>query len=182
MLSTDLAALYCVEPRSLHQAVKRNAGRFPGDFMFRLTAREFANLRSQTVMSSWGGSRRAPMAFTQEGVAMLSSVLRSPQAVRVNVEIMCAFVHLRGLLVDQGLLGQRLEALEARYDRQFKVVFDAMRALGPSPRTAATTSTPASARSPPSTWPKASSSLSGPLRARWDTVSTPSLDRGRGGG
>lgn len=84
MISTDLSALYGVEPRSLHQAVKRNTARFPGDFMFRLTAQEFRDLRSQIVMSSWG-ARRTPLAFTQEGVAMLSSVLRSPQAIRANV-------------------------------------------------------------------------------------------------
>lgn len=134
MLSPHLAELYAVETRSLHQAVKRNAGRFPSDFMFRLTAEEAANLRSQIVMSSWGGHRRPPYAFTQEGVAMLSSVLRGPQAVHVNVEIMRAFVRLRAVLAENRDLVRRLDELEARYDLQFKGVFDAIRALMAPPQ------------------------------------------------
>jgi len=102
---------------------------FPGDFMFRLTSEEVANLTSQIVMSSWGGHRRAPLAFTQEGVAMLSSVLRSRRAVDVNVTIMRAFVRLRAALIEHRELARRLDELEARYDRQFKAVFDAIRAL-----------------------------------------------------
>jgi hypothetical protein len=97
MLSTSLAELYGVEPRVLMQAVKRNMERFPVDFMFQLSTEEFQNLKSQIVISSWGGARRArPYAFTEQGVAMLSSVLRSARAVRVNVEIMRAFVRLSG--------------------------------------------------------------------------------------
>ncbi len=99
MLSTDLAALYGVEPRSLHQAVKRNGERFPADFMFRLSRQELANLRSQPVMSSWGGARRAPLALTQEGVAMLSSVLRSPQQTVYNIPVdfdAVGSIHLSG--------------------------------------------------------------------------------------
>ena len=100
MLSTDLAKLYGVEPRELVQAVKRNLERFPKDFMFQLTGAEFINLKSQIVISSWGGARRAaPYAFTEQGVAMLSSVLRSPRAVQVNIEIMRAFIKLGRLLV-----------------------------------------------------------------------------------
>lgn len=130
MLSMDLAELYGVEPRVLVQAVKRNIERFPGDFMFQLTKAELANLKSQIVISSWGGLRRAaPYAFTEQGVAMLSSVLRSKRAVRVNVEIMRAFVRLRQMLASHKDLARKLEELERKYDAQFKVVFDAIREL-----------------------------------------------------
>jgi len=130
MLSPDLAALYAVEPRALVQAVKRNIERFPRDFMFQLTRAEFAGLKSQSVTSSWGGARRAtPYAFTEQGVAMLSSVLRSPRAVRVNIEIMRAFVRLRQMLATHSDLARRLDELENKYDTQFRVVFDAIREL-----------------------------------------------------
>jgi hypothetical protein len=130
MLSPHLAELYGVETRVLVQAVKRNIDRFPEDFMFALTEDEFADLKSQIVISSWGGSRRAkPYAFTEQGVAMLSSVLRSQRAVKVNIEIMRAFVRLRQMLAAHADLERRLDALEERYDEQFKVVFDAIRAL-----------------------------------------------------
>ena len=130
MLSTDLAELYQVEPRVLVQAVKRNIARFPKDFMFQLTEEEFSNLKSQIVISSWGGLRRArPYAFTEQGVAMLSSVLRSKRAIQVNVEIMRAFVRLRRMLASNKELARRLDALEKKYDAQFKVVFDAIREL-----------------------------------------------------
>jgi len=130
MLSPDLAALYAVEPRALVQAVKRNIERFPKDFMFQLTRAEFAGLKSQIVTSSWGGARRAPpYAFTEQGVAMLSSVLRSPRAVRVNIEIMRAFVRLRKMLATHADLARRLDELESKYDTQFRVVFDAIREL-----------------------------------------------------
>jgi len=129
-LSTDLARLYQVAPRVLVQAVKRNAVRFPDDFMFQLTREEFGNLKSQIVTSSWGGLRRAtPYAFTEQGVAMLSSVLRSKRAVRVNVEIMRTFVRLRRMLSSNEDLARKLAALERKYDAQFKVVFDAIREL-----------------------------------------------------
>ncbi|MGH9771647.1 MAG: ORF6N domain-containing protein, partial [Candidatus Acidiferrales bacterium] len=122
--------LYGVEPRALVQAVKRNHERFPRDFMFQLTAREFANLKSQIVISSWGGARRAaPYAFTEQGVAMLSSVLRSKRAVLVNVQIMRTFVRLRRLLASHTDLQRRLDDLERKYDKHFKVVFDAIREL-----------------------------------------------------
>jgi len=125
MLSTDLAELYGVEPRILVQAVKRNITRFPQDFMFQLSKEEFSNLKSQVVISSWGGLRRAPpYAFTEQGVAMLSSVLRSKRAIQVNIEIMRAFVRLRQILASNKELAKRLDELEKKYDAQFKVVFD----------------------------------------------------------
>ena len=130
MLSTHLAELYEVEPRVLVQAVKRNIERFPGDFMFQLSAEEFVNLKSQFVTSSWGGARRAaPYAFTEQGVAMLSSVLRSDRAIHVNIEIMRAFVRLRQMLASNTELARKLAALESKYDAQFKIVFDAIREL-----------------------------------------------------
>jgi hypothetical protein len=130
MLSTDLAELYQVEARALVQAVKRNIARFPQDFMFQLTKEEFSNLKSQIVISSWGGLRRAaPYAFTEQGVAMLSSVLRSKRAIQVNIEIMRAFVRLRQILASNKELAKRLDELEKKYDVQFKIVFDAIRQL-----------------------------------------------------
>jgi hypothetical protein len=130
LLDADLAALYEVEVRALVQAVKRNLNRFPDDFMFQLTAEEFAVLRSQSVTSSgWGGRRYRPYAFTEQGVAMLSSVLRSERAVQVNVEIMRAFVRLRQLLATHTDLLRKMDALEKKYDAQFKVVFEAIRQL-----------------------------------------------------
>ena len=130
MLSTDLAGLYQIAPRALVQAVKRNAQRFPRDFMFQLSRDEFQNLKSQIVTSSWGGLRRAsPYAFTEEGVAMLSSVLRSKRAIRVNIDIMRAFVRLRKLLASNEELARKLASLEKKSDAQFKVVFDAIREL-----------------------------------------------------
>src|SRR2546427_12536828 len=127
MLSTDLARLYQVAPRVLVQAVKRNVDRFPKDFMFQLTSAEFRNLKSQFVISSWGGLRRAtPYAFTEQGVAMLSTVLRSKRAVLVNVEIMRAFVRLRQMLAAHADLARKLAALENRYDAQLQIGFDAI--------------------------------------------------------
>lgn len=129
MLDYDLARLYDVETRVLLQAVKRNLERFPSDFTFQLTREESQNLRSQTVMSSWGGRRRLPFAFTEQGVAMLSSVLRSTRAVHVNIEIMRAFVRLRRLAASNAELRRKLDELEKKYDAQFTVVFDAIRQL-----------------------------------------------------
>ena len=130
MLDSDLADLYKVETRILVQAVKRNVERFPSDFMFQLTKDEFEDLKSQIVISSWGGMRRAtPYAFTEQGVAMLSSVLRSKRAVQVNIEIMRAFVKLRQMLTAHKDLERKIAALEKKYDEQFKVVFEAIRAL-----------------------------------------------------
>ena len=129
MLDQDLAELYGVETRVLVQAVKRNIDRFPVDFMFQLSEEEFSNLRSQIVSSSWGGRRTAPYAFTEQGVAMLSSVLHSSTAVQVNIEIMRAFVRLRRMLEKHADLALKLETLEHKYDQQFKVVFDAIREI-----------------------------------------------------
>lgn len=135
MLDRDLADLYGVKTWALNQAVKRNIARFPDDFMFQLTSEESEALRSQSVISrSWGGRRYLPHVFTEQGVAMLSSVLRSTRAIQVNVEIMRAFVRLRQVLSSHKDLARRLEELERRYDAQFKVVFDAIRQLmEPSP-------------------------------------------------
>ena len=130
MLTTDLAELYGVEPRAVVQAVKRNPARFPEDFMFQLSENELVGLKSQTVIPKGrGGSRSLPYAFTEQGVAMLSSVLRSPRAVGVNVEIMRAFVKLRAAAASVQELSRTLAALEKKYDAQFKVVFDAIREL-----------------------------------------------------
>ncbi|MGV7928248.1 MAG: ORF6N domain-containing protein [Spirochaetota bacterium] len=129
ILDEDLARLYEVETRVLVQAVKRNMERFPDDFMFQLSSSEFETLRSQIVISSWGGRRTPPFAFTEQGVAMLSGVLRGKRAVFVNIEIMRVFVRLRRMLADNAELSRRLAALERKYDGQFKVVFDAIRAL-----------------------------------------------------
>jgi hypothetical protein len=129
MLSHDLATLYEVEPRTLNQSVQRNKERFPEDFMFQLTKEEDEILKSQIVISSWGGSRARPYAFTEQGVAMLSSVLRSKRAVKVNIEIMRAFVQLRQLLSTHEALRKKIEAMERKYDDQFLDVFDAINAL-----------------------------------------------------
>jgi len=135
LLSQQLAELYDVETKVLNQAVGRNRERFPDDFMFQLTAEEFANLKSQFVTSSWGGIRTAPYAFTEQGVAMLSGILGSPRAIAVNIEIVRAFVRLRQMLASNAELACKLEALEKKYDGQFKVVFDAIRQLMSPPET-----------------------------------------------
>ncbi len=131
LLDEDLAILYEVETKVLIQAVKRNANRFPADFMFQLTQDEQMALRSQFVTSkkSRGGRRYLPYAFTEQGVAMLSSVLNSPRAILVNIEIMRAFVRLRQILSTHADLARKLAAMEQKYDAQFKVVFDAIRKL-----------------------------------------------------
>jgi hypothetical protein len=158
LLDTDLAELYGVEARALNQAVARNRSRFPDDFMFQLTAEEWekvrsqtvtasnakdsnssqtvmsgkasASLRSQTVISNGKGGRRyMPYAFTEQGIAMLSSVLRSQRAVEVNIAIMRTFVQLRRLMDSNRDLGRRIEAMEKRYDEQFSTVFDAIKQL-----------------------------------------------------
>ena len=126
MFAQDLAELYGVETKVLMQAVMRNIDRFPQDFLFQLTNQEFTNLKSQFVTSSWGGIRKLPYAFTEQGVAMLSSVLRSPRAVAVNIEIMRAFVRMRALIDTNRELAKKLAALEAKYDKQLKVVFQAI--------------------------------------------------------
>jgi hypothetical protein len=138
MLSGDLAGLYEVETKALVQAVKRNIERFPDDFMFQLTREELRDSRSQIVTLEHGKNvKYMPYAFTEQGVAMLSSVLRSPRAVKVNIEIMRTFVRLRQLLATHEDLARKLAALERKYDSQFKVVFEAIRQLmepSPSPK------------------------------------------------
>src|SRR5436305_13556009 len=141
MLDRDLAALYGLATKVLKQAVRRNLDRFPNDFMFVLDTNEFRSWRSQLVTSKADqkGLRYAPMAFTEHGILMLSSVLNSDRAIQVNIEIMRAFVNLRRMLASNVELAGKLKELESKYDRQFKVVFDAIRRL---------MSPPASARKP----------------------------------
>jgi len=136
ILDSDIAALYGVETKMLVRAMKRNLERFPPDFMFQLSQDEFENLRSQFGTSSlWGGRRYAPYAFTEQGVAMLSSVLKSKRAVRVNIEIMRTFVRLREILSTHKNLARKIEEMERTYDGQFRVVFEALRAMmGPPKR------------------------------------------------
>ena len=129
MLDSDLAELYDVTSKVLIQAVKRNIERFPEDFMFQLTREEFDNLRSQIVTSSWGGRRYPPYAFSEQGIAMLSGVLKSKRAIHVNIEIMRAFVKLREMLASNKDLARKLNTLERKYDTQFRVIFDAIREL-----------------------------------------------------
>ncbi|MBI5490993.1 MAG: ORF6N domain-containing protein [Deltaproteobacteria bacterium] len=143
MLDTDLARLYGVPTKVLNQAVKRNLQRFPADFMFRLSVEEArildgsipnAGLRSQIVTSKRGGRRVPPYVFTEHGVAMLSSVLHSPRAVQVNIEIMRAFARLRSIFASHAQLARQLGALERKYDGRFRIVFSAIRRLMASPR------------------------------------------------
>ncbi len=130
ILDADIAGLYGVSVKRLNEAVRRNPRRFPTDFMIQLTNQEVAILRSQFATSrSWGGRRTPPHAFTEQGVAMLSSVLRSERAIDVNVEIMRAFVRLRQMLSSHRDLAAKLAALEKKYDGQFKVVFEAISQL-----------------------------------------------------
>ena len=129
MLDADLADLYKVETKALNRAVTRNADRFPDDFMFLLTDEEAEILRCQFGTSSWGGRRYRHRVFTEQGVAMLSSVLRCNRAIRVNIEIMRAFVQLRQLLSSHADLASKMTVLEKKYDAQFRVVFDAIREL-----------------------------------------------------
>jgi ORF6N domain len=136
MLDADLASLYGVTTGNLNLAVRRNAARFPSDFMFQIPASEIEALRSSSPSLSGGGrgGRRKPAtAFTEQGVAMLSSVLRSPRAIQVNIEIMRAFVRLRHLLATNADLARRLDEMEATYDRQFRVVFQTLRQLMTEP-------------------------------------------------
>ena len=129
MLDRDLAELYGVETKQLKRAVRRNIDRFPADFMFELTKEEFGNLRSHFGTSSWGGTRYKSMAFTEQGIAMLSSVLNSKRAIVVNILIMRAFVKLREMVSSHRDLLHKVEEMERKYDRQFRVVFDAIKQL-----------------------------------------------------
>ncbi|MDO9635141.1 MAG: ORF6N domain-containing protein [Paludibacter sp.] len=129
MLDFDLAEMYQTETKILNQSVKRNAGRFPPDFMFQLTEKEFNFLRSQFVTSKKGGIRRPPYAFTELGVAMLSSVLRSPVAIEINIQIMRAFVELRKLIFGYEDLAQKIQQLEAETNLQFNDIYQALTEL-----------------------------------------------------
>jgi hypothetical protein len=131
LLDSDLAALYGVETKNLNKAVQRNKERFPADFMFQLSPEEHKALRFQsgTSKTGRGGRRHLPYAFTQEGIAMLSSVLRSPRAIQVNLAIMRAFVRLRQLALSVEEVARKLDSLEQKYEGKFKVVFDALRQL-----------------------------------------------------
>src|SRR5437764_4248728 len=130
MLDVDLAKLYGVSTKALNQAFRRNKQRFPSDFAFQLSKEEFDQLRSQIVTSRLHGGRRyRPYAFTEQGVAMLSSVLRSTRAVEVNIAIMRTFVQLRHLMDTNRDLARKVEALEKKYDEQFAVVFEAIKQL-----------------------------------------------------
>jgi ORF6N domain len=129
MLDFDLAELYQIETKRLKEAVRRNINRFPDDFMFELTLKEFENLRSQIASSSWGGVRYTPFAFTEQGVAMLSSVLKSKKAVEVNISIMQAFVFIRHYALSHKDLTEKLKELESKYNNQFKDVYEALNYL-----------------------------------------------------
>jgi len=131
MLDYDLAGLYEVPTMRLNEQVRRNAKRFPPDFMFPLSDHEVAILKSQFAISSggWGGRRTPPLAFTEQGVAMLSAVLKSDRAIDVNIEIMRAFVRMREVLNSSVRFEKQIAVLEARYDHKFKVVFTAIRKL-----------------------------------------------------
>ena len=129
LLDSDLALLYGVETKVLKQAVRRNIERFPEDFMFELTDKEYDNLRSQSVTSSWGGQRYPPFAFTEQGVAMLSGILNSARAIETNIAIMRTFVALRRWMQSNKELAAKIQQLENKYDDKFKVVFNAIRQL-----------------------------------------------------
>jgi len=129
MLDEDLTELYGVTTKRLNEQVKRNRERFPSRFMFQLTMSEFADLRSQNATSRWGGRRTAPYAFTEHGTVMLASVLNSPIAIQVSIEIVQAFIRLHQILASHVELARKLAVLEKKYDAQFKVVFDAIRQL-----------------------------------------------------
>lgn len=136
MIDADLAALYGVPTGNLVRAVKRNKDRFPADFAYQLTQQELTNLICQSGISSshWGGRRSRPHVFTEQGIAMLSSVLHSPRAIAVNIEIMRAFVRLRQLLASHADLARRLAEMESKFDKQFAVVFDAIRKIMEPPQ------------------------------------------------
>lgn len=137
MLDRDLAKLYGVETKYLIRQVRRNIKRFPEDFMYQLTKQELVNLRCQIVTSSWGGRRYLPYVFTQEGIAMLSSVLHSERAIQVNILIMRAFVRLREILLTNKDLVAKIEALEKRYadhDEKIRDIFEAIRQLLEPPK------------------------------------------------
>jgi hypothetical protein len=129
MLDRYLAELYGVETKQLTRQVRRNIDRFPSDFMFLLTREEVTNLKRQIGTSSWGGTRKLPMAFAEHGILMLSSVLNSKRAVKVNIQIMRTFVNLRKMSLSCESLRRKVESMEKEYDTKFKVVFSAIKEL-----------------------------------------------------
>ena len=129
MIDRDLAELYGVETKQLKRAVRRNIDRFPTDFMFELINDEIENLRCQIGTSSWGGSRYVPMAFTEQGVAMLSTVLNSKRAIQVNIQIIRTFTRLRQMMTGHEELKNKIEEMEEKYDEQFRIVFEAIKQL-----------------------------------------------------
>jgi hypothetical protein len=132
MLDRDLAGLYQVETRTLNQAVRRNIDRFPKDFMFQLTRQEFENLKSQIVTSSWGGVRKLPFAFTEQGVAMLSGVLNSPIAIKVHIQIIRVFAKMKSLILTHKDILLQLEKLEKKFevhDEQIQLIFEYLKEL-----------------------------------------------------
>jgi len=129
MLDRDLADLYGVETKQLTRQVRRNKERFPADFLLTLTEKEFKNLKCHFGTSSWGGTRKPPIAFTEHGILMLSSVLKSKRAVQVNIQIMRTFTKLRRMLSGYEELKQKIDVMEKKYDGQFKIVFEAIKQL-----------------------------------------------------
>ena len=129
MLDFDLAKLFDVETKALNQAVKRNSKRFPSDFIFQLTKKEYENLKSQNVTSSWGGSRKLPFAFTEHGVAMLTGILRSEKAIMANIAIVKAFIALRHIALQYKELAEKLAQLENSNNKQFKDIYQALNYL-----------------------------------------------------
>ncbi len=129
MLDRDLAYLYGVETKYLTRQVRRHKERFPSDFLLTLTQQEFANLKCQFGTSSWGGTRYLPYAFTEQGIAMLSSVLNSKRAIQVNIQIMRTFTKLREMMQTHKDLKRKVESMEKKYDHQFRIVFDAIKKL-----------------------------------------------------
>jgi hypothetical protein len=129
MLDKDLAKLYQVETSQLTRQVRRNIDRFPGDFMFQLTKEELRNLMCKIGTSSWGGTRKLPLAFTEQGIAMLSGVLHSKRAIQVNIQIMRVFIQLKRMLLTNTSLRRKIEEMEKKYDKQFSIVFEAIKQL-----------------------------------------------------
>ena len=131
ILDSDLAQIYGVETRVFNQAIRRNIGRFPEDFMFGLTTEEFESLMSQIVISKIGrgGRRKLPLVFTEHGALMAANVLNSPRAVEASVQVVRAFVRMRSMLASNAELSKKIESLEKKYDGQFKAVFDAIKKL-----------------------------------------------------
>lgn len=127
MIDRDLAKLYGVTTTRFNESVRRNISRFPKEFAFQLTKEEFTNLISQIAISSWGGVRKEPIVFTEHGIAMLSSILKSEKAIAVNIQIIKAFIYLRDAAIEHSDLRLRIDFLEKHYDEQFKIVFDALR-------------------------------------------------------